>query len=75
MTVYKEWNLVTSEELNGIAVDYVDPEGKTYSAPFCFYSLEEALDYGKICIDQSIRSRQLVSKGKGIEDVQSRVIG
>ncbi len=59
---YKDWILLTKQELNGIAVDYTDPEGKSYSAPFCFYTLEEALNYGKLCIDQSIRSRELTKK-------------
>jgi len=59
---YKDWILLTKQELNGIAVDYTDPEGKSYSAPFCFYTLEEALNYGKLCIDQSIRSRELTHK-------------
>ena len=59
---YKDWILLTKEELNGIAVDYTDPEGQSYSAPFCFYTLEEALNYGKLCIDQSIRSRELTNK-------------
>jgi hypothetical protein len=72
MTSYKEWRLLTTQELNGIAVDYIDPEGQAYSGPFCFYTLEEALNYGKMCIDQSIRSRSSMSKG--VEDVQSRVI-
>jgi hypothetical protein len=62
MMTYKEWNLLTKQELNGIAIDYTDPEGKSYSAPFCFYTLEEALNYGKLCIDKSIRSRGLVNK-------------
>jgi hypothetical protein len=59
---YKDWILLTKQELNGIAVDYTDPEGQSYSAPFCFYTLEEALNYGKLCIDQSIRSRELTNK-------------
>ena len=59
---YKDWILLTTQELNGIAVDYTDPEGQSYSAPFCFYTLEEALNYGKLCIDQSIRSRELTNK-------------
>ena len=59
---YKDWILLTKKELNGIAVDYTDPEGQLYSAPFCFYTLEEALNYGKLCIDQSIRSRELTNK-------------
>ncbi|HEY9709014.1 MAG TPA: hypothetical protein V6D48_12505 [Oculatellaceae cyanobacterium] len=59
---YKDWILLTKQELNGIAVDYTDPEGQSYSEPFCFYTLEEALNYGKLCIDQSIRSRKLTNK-------------
>lgn len=59
---YKDWILLTKQELNGIAVDYTDPEGHSYSSPFCFYTLEEALNYGKLCIDQSIRSRELTNK-------------
>jgi hypothetical protein len=72
MMTYKEWDLLTTEELNGIAVDYIDPQGKTYSEPFCFYTLEEALDYAKMRIDQSIRSKSL--QHQGAEAVQSRVI-
>ncbi len=72
MTTYKEWNLLTKEELNGIAVDYTDPEGQSFSAPFCFHSLEEALDYGKLCIDRSIRSRSLQKDVN--EAIQGRVI-
>jgi hypothetical protein len=68
---YKNWSLLPKKELNGIAVDYTDPNGQVYSAPFCFYTLEEALNYGKMCIDQSIRSRT----GKGVQEVQQRVIG
>ncbi len=60
---YKEWILLTTKELNGIAVDYKDPEGKSYSAPFCFFTLDEALNYGKLCIDRSIRSKELTNKG------------
>lgn len=56
---YKQWSLVTKQELNGIAVDYTDPEGKVYTEPFCFYTLEEALSYGKMCIDKSIRLKQV----------------
>jgi hypothetical protein len=60
---YKEWILLTKEELSGIAIDCIDPEGKTYSEPFCFYSLDEALSYGKMCIDKYIRSKSLLHKG------------
>ncbi len=59
---YKQWSLVTKKELNGIAVDYTDPDGKVYSEPFCFYTLEEALNYGKMCIDQTIRTKQTMTK-------------
>lgn len=69
---YKEWNLLTRQESNGIAVDYTDPEGQSYSAPFCFHTLEEALNYGKLCIDQSIRSRS--QQNDVNEAVQKRVI-
>jgi hypothetical protein len=69
MMTYKEWNLVTSEELNGIAIDYIDPEGKSYSEPFCFYTLDEALNYGKMRIDQLVSLQK-----KGTHDVQSRAI-
>jgi hypothetical protein len=62
MMNYKQWRLVTKEELQGVAVDYIDPDGKSYSEPFCFYTLEEALNYGKLCIDKSIRSKQLMHK-------------
>lgn len=53
--IYKNWNIVTSKEYNGVVVDYVDPEGNWYSAPFRFYTNDEAESYGKICIDQSIQ--------------------
>ncbi|HEY9652151.1 MAG TPA: hypothetical protein V6C95_15910 [Coleofasciculaceae cyanobacterium] len=56
---YKQWSLVTKQELNGIAVDYTDPEGKVYTEPFCFYTLEEALNYGKMCIDKTIRLKEV----------------
>lgn len=69
---YKEWNLLTIQELNGIAVDYTDPEGQSYSAPFCFHTLEEALNYGKLCIDQSIQLRSLQNNMN--EAVQKRII-
>lgn len=51
---YKRWNLFTRKEGNGIVVDYSDPEGNYYSEPFCFPTLEEALSYGRICIDRRI---------------------
>ncbi len=69
MMTYKEWNLLTSEQLNGIAIDYIDPEGKSYSEPFCFYTLDEALNYGKMRIDQLVSLQK-----KGTQDVQSRAI-
>ncbi len=69
---YKEWNLLAKKELNGITVDYTDPQGKCYSAPFCFHRLEEALNYGKLCIDQSIHLRSLQSDVN--ETVQKRII-
>lgn len=69
---YKEWNLLTIKEINGIAVEYTDPEGQSYSAPFCFHTLEEALNYGKLCIDQSINSRSLQNNVN--EAVQKRII-
>jgi len=73
MMTYKQWNLLTKQELNGIAIDYTDPQGQAYSAPFCFHTLEEALNYGKLCIDQSIRSRSLQNTMN--ESIQGRVIG
>ncbi len=57
MMTYKEWTLVTKKECNGIAVDYVDPEGKQYNEPFCFSTLDEAKSYGQICIDRLIESK------------------
>ncbi len=56
---YNEWNLLPKQERNGITVDYTDPEGELYSAPFCFHTLEEARNCGKLCIDKSIQSRLL----------------
>lgn len=69
---YKEWNLLTKKELNGITVDYTDPEGEFYSTPFCFHTLEEALNYGKLCIDQSIQSR--LSQNNVNEVVRERIM-
>jgi hypothetical protein len=69
---YKQWSLLIKKELNRIAVDYVDPSGQVYSEPFCFYTLDEALTYGKMCIDHSIRLR--VSSNTGIADVQNSAI-
>jgi hypothetical protein len=70
---YKEWSLLINKELNRIAVDYVDPSGQVYSEQFCFYTLDEALSYGKMCIDHSIRSR--VSSNTKIVAVQTSAIG
>jgi len=70
---YKQWSLLINKELNRIAVDYVDPSGQVYSEPFCFYTLDEALSYGKMCIDRSIGSK--VSGNTGIVDVQNSDIG
>lgn len=69
---YREWNLLTKQEVNGITIDYTDPEGQSYSSPFCFHTLEEALNYGKICIDQSIHSRSLQNNVN--QAVQKRII-
>lgn len=52
---YKQWNLITKKEGNGIAVDYTDPQGNIYNEPFCFHTLDEALSYGRMCIEQTIR--------------------
>lgn len=54
---YKQWILNIKQEWNGIAVDYTDPEGKEYSEPFCFFTIEEAQSYGQMCIDRLIQSR------------------
>ncbi len=54
---YKQWNLLPKKEGNYIAVDYIDPDGNVYSEPFCFSSLDAALDYGKLCIEQSLRTK------------------
>ncbi len=56
---YKEWTLVTKKEWNGIAVDYIDPEGKQYNEPLCFPTLDEAINYGQICIDRRIQSKSI----------------
>jgi hypothetical protein len=57
---YKQWNLLPIAEGSGISIDYIDPQGNAYSAPFCFSTLDEALNYGKLCIDQLIRSKSLI---------------
>lgn len=54
---YKQWILVTQKEWNGIAIDYVDPEGNQYNEPFCFPTFDEAISYGQICIDRLIQSQ------------------
>lgn len=61
MINYKQWILLAKKEWNGIAIDYTDPEGNHYSEPFCFQSLDEAISYGRSCIDRLIR---LKSKSK-----------
>lgn len=55
--IYKNWNIITSEEQNGIVVDYVDPQGNKHSEPYRFHTYEEAENYGKLCVDQSIQSK------------------
>ena len=52
---YKQWILLAKQELNGIVVDYTDPEGNHYSEPFCFQTIDEAIAYGQACIDRLIR--------------------
>lgn len=54
---YKQWILSIKKEWNGIAVDYFDPEGNHYIEPFCFATLDEAMGYGRICIDRLIQSK------------------
>lgn len=60
---YRQWNLLAHPEGQAIAVDYIDPEGHLYQEPFCFYNLDEALHYGKICIDRAIHLRSLLNQG------------
>lgn len=57
MMNYKQWIIVTKKEWNGIVVEYTDPQGNQYSEPFCFHTLSEALNYGRICIDRLIASK------------------
>jgi len=59
---YKNWSVVISQERNGLVVDYADAQGNVYSEPFCFYSYEEAETYGKLCVDQAIRSASKLDK-------------
>lgn len=54
---YKQWNLLPKKEGNYVVVDYTDPDGQLYSEPFCFSTLDEALNYAKLRIDQFIQSR------------------
>lgn len=58
---YKQWNLITKKEGNGIAVDYTDPQGNIYNEPFCFHTLDEAVSYGKMRIEQNIRKSEKAS--------------
>ncbi|HEY9729238.1 MAG TPA: hypothetical protein V6D50_22540 [Chroococcales cyanobacterium] len=67
MMTYKQWTIVTKKELNGIAVDYTDPEGNHYSEPFCFQNPSEALRYAQICIDR----RLIASNSKVFEKAYS----
>jgi len=57
MMTYKHWTLVMEQEENGVVVDYYDPEGNYYQEPFCFSTLDEALNYGRICIDKLIQAK------------------
>jgi hypothetical protein len=70
MTNYKQWILVAKKELNGIAVDYADPEGNHYSEPFCFPTLDEALSYGRICIDRLIEAKSSHQKSLFLTSVE-----
>lgn len=54
---YKAWTIVTKKEWNGIAVDYVDPQGNEYNEPLCFPTFDEAIRYGQICIDRLMQSK------------------
>ena len=55
--IYKQWVLNIKQEWNGITVDYFDPEGNCYSEPFCFPTPNEAVSYGRLRVDQLIRSK------------------
>lgn len=55
MINYKQWILLAKQEWNGIVIDYTDPEGNYYSEPFCFQTLDQAIGYGRACIDRLIR--------------------
>jgi len=61
---YKQWNLLPIAEGSGISVDCIDPEGNSYSAPFCFSTLDEALNYGKVCVDRLIRSKSVLKRDR-----------
>jgi|GEM_PF-2631853 len=52
---YKSWTLFVKTEANGIVIDYSDPDGSFYSEPFCFQIMDEAINYGQICIDRLIK--------------------
>jgi hypothetical protein len=52
---YKNWTLFAKTEANGIVIDYTDPEGNFYSEPFCFQTMDKAINYGHICIDRLIK--------------------
>ena len=53
--IYRNWNIITAQEYNGMVVDCVDPNGNKYREPYCFCTYDEAVNYGKLCVDQSIR--------------------
>ncbi|HBB33607.1 MAG TPA: hypothetical protein DDZ80_00710 [Cyanobacteria bacterium UBA8803] len=61
---YKDWILLKKKQLHGIAFDYADPSGHILPEPFCFYTLNKALSYGKTGIKPTIQSRVLLNRSK-----------
>jgi hypothetical protein len=55
MINYKQSILESKKELNGVSVDYTEPEENQYQESFCFLTEAEALNFGRVCIDRLIK--------------------
>jgi len=55
MINYKQSIVESKKELNGVAVDYTEPQENQYEESFYFLTEAEALNFGKICIDRLIK--------------------
>ncbi len=48
-------SILKAKELNGVAVDYIEPEENQYTESFCFLTQAEAQNFGRACIDRLIK--------------------